>query len=239
MNELRRMAYLDALGVDAYVSRQQLPGAAATRRLAIVRPRVAKPVLQPPTREQAQAAPSSPGRPGDLVRKTREVVVSAPGPEQAVPGSGSQVIRFSLSAIVAGDWLWLEELDGMPLAVEQVHLVDAMARALRRAPGRSGVPRLAAVKPDVTQFDWPIHTNRQLALDEEAALAAVTGFVSRRLEQFGCAGLVLLGESCSRRVLVGAIGVPAVRTASTAEMLARPGLKPQVWRDLQPLFRAP
>ena len=36
MHELRRMAYLDALGVDSYVSRAQLPGAAATRRLAIV-----------------------------------------------------------------------------------------------------------------------------------------------------------------------------------------------------------
>jgi hypothetical protein len=36
MNELRRMAYLNALGVDCYVSRTQLPGAAVTRRLAIV-----------------------------------------------------------------------------------------------------------------------------------------------------------------------------------------------------------
>ena len=36
MNELRRMAYLDALGIDAYVSRGQLPGAAVTQRLAIV-----------------------------------------------------------------------------------------------------------------------------------------------------------------------------------------------------------
>ena len=35
MNELRRMAYLDALGIDSYVSRSQLPGAALTRRLAI------------------------------------------------------------------------------------------------------------------------------------------------------------------------------------------------------------
>ena len=33
MNELRRMAYLNALGVDCYVSRTQLPGAAVTRRL--------------------------------------------------------------------------------------------------------------------------------------------------------------------------------------------------------------
>ena len=36
MNELRRMAYLDALGIDSYVSRTQLPGAAVTRRLAIL-----------------------------------------------------------------------------------------------------------------------------------------------------------------------------------------------------------
>ena len=35
MNELRRTAYLDALGIDSYVSRKQLPGAALTRRLAL------------------------------------------------------------------------------------------------------------------------------------------------------------------------------------------------------------
>jgi len=127
-------------------------------------------------------------------------------------------------------------LRDMPLTVEQVHLVDAMARALRRAPGPS--PGTAG-KPEVAQFDWPIHTNRQLALDEEAALAAVAGFVSRKLEQFGCAGLVLLGESCSRRVPAGEIDVPAVRTASTAEMLEEPCRKSQVWRDLQVLLGAP
>ena len=36
MNELKRRAYLDALGIDTYVSRGQLGGAAPTRRLAIV-----------------------------------------------------------------------------------------------------------------------------------------------------------------------------------------------------------
>ena len=41
MNELRRMAYLDAMGVDAYVSRGQLAGAALTRRLVIVPARTA------------------------------------------------------------------------------------------------------------------------------------------------------------------------------------------------------
>ena len=37
MNEIIRAQYLQAMGIDGYVSRQQLPGAALTRRLAIVR----------------------------------------------------------------------------------------------------------------------------------------------------------------------------------------------------------
>jgi len=37
VNELRRMAYLEAMGIDGYISRTPLPGAAPTRRLAIVR----------------------------------------------------------------------------------------------------------------------------------------------------------------------------------------------------------
>ena len=32
MHELKRLAYLDAMGVDAFISRAQLPGAAPTRR---------------------------------------------------------------------------------------------------------------------------------------------------------------------------------------------------------------
>ena len=36
MNEIRRMAYLDAMGIDAYVSRAHLPGAAVTQRLVII-----------------------------------------------------------------------------------------------------------------------------------------------------------------------------------------------------------
>ena len=36
MDELTRSRYLQALGTDTYISRGQLPGAAVTRRLAIV-----------------------------------------------------------------------------------------------------------------------------------------------------------------------------------------------------------
>ena len=36
VNELSRLVYLDAMGIDSYISRFQLPGARTTQRLAVV-----------------------------------------------------------------------------------------------------------------------------------------------------------------------------------------------------------
>ena len=243
MNELRRMAYLNALGVDCYVSRSQLPGAAVTRRLAIV----ATPGRTPP----AQARPA-PGKAAAASAPSREVMLrpdfgsekrvaaTAIAPVPEVLPSSEPVPRFSLSVIAAGDWLWLEEREGMPLTTEQVQLVQAMAQALVLSGSGGGAnPRpvegIQSAKPVIAQFDWPIHNNRQLDQGEEAARTGVAAFVSRRLEEHRCRGLVLLGESCARRVPLEAIATVAVNTASSADMLANPAIKAQVWRDLQPL----
>lgn len=236
MNELRRAAYLEAMGIESYVSRRQLPGAAATRRLAVV--------ARPPAASAPVAAPL-----GDLQdRLTKPARASDAGvkggsdrpatPPQGTAASAANLPRFSLSAIVAGQWLWLEELGDMPLTVEQLHLVEAMARALGRAcaVGEDGPTDMP--KPEVNQFDWPIHTNRQLALGEEAARSAVAGFVSRRLEQSNCAGLVLLGVACVERVPLKEIDARVVRIPASLDILANPALKPGVWRDLMPFVKA-
>ena len=120
----------------------------------------------------------------------------------------------------------MEDLQGRPLATEQVQLVQSMARALG-----SGEQR-----PEALQFDWPPHNNQQLDLGPEGAAAALNGFLARQLEQRQCRGLVLLGaghlshvpESLFQRLTV-------VRTESTAAMLEQPMCKRQVWTDLQPL----
>lgn len=228
MNELRRMAYLDALGVDSYVSRVQLPGAAATRRLAIV--------TAPDSQQLTAGVIPEPLRsPTALVAEpARSAQVSAEA--SASSQQSEPVPRFSLTAIVAGDWLWLEELAG-PLTTDQVRLVQSMAQALllcHKSPGGEVKP---AVQPEVAQFDWPIHTNHQLDLGEEAARASVAGFVDRRLGQHGCRGLVLLGQACVQRVPQQQISIVTVDTMSSAEILAQPALKRQVWRDLLPLVR--
>jgi hypothetical protein len=245
IKEIRRMAYLEAMGIDSYVSRTQLPGAALTRRMAIASTR-AMPGLQGAKNPIARAI-SAPAkqrdvgiRPGvDAVARIKDAVPLPPRDEQSPPRTAA-VPRFSLTAIVAGDWLWLEELAGMPLATEQVQFVQSMARALvlyrepRTEAGTSAAhPGLAP--PAVAQFDWPIHTNQQLDLGEEAARASVAGFVGRRMEQHGCHGLVLLGQSCAMRVPLEELKIFTVSTASSAEILAQPALKRTVWRDLLPL----
>lgn len=255
MNELRRMAYLDALGIDSYVSRRQLPGAAASRRVVIVsKSRTADSipagnmsagnVTGVPTAAPMQHQ-STPGivwperNVGARTERNADSVVHSTQPVVSVP-------RFTLTTIVAGEWLWLEELAGLPLTSEQVQLVQSMAQALlvklalrdaARSPGaaRESAARPGAARPDIMQFDWPIHSNRQLDQGEEAARAGVAGFLVRRLEQHGCRGLVMLGQTGAARVAVEQLGVTAVCTASSADMLAMPALKRQAWRDLLPL----
>jgi hypothetical protein len=237
MNELRRMAYLDAMGVDSYVSRNQLPGAAPTRRLAIAPtgtlPRSAAAPVAVKTSALATVAVST------SAVATAAVSTAAVSTAAATP-------RFSLVAIVAGDWLWLEELVDMALTTEQVRLVQAMAQALLLSgatPNRRGgsaatvttEAQSGETRPRVAQFDWPIHTNQQLDLGVQAARASVAGFVGRRLEEYGCRGLVLLGQSCAERVPVQELSIATVCTASSAQMLAQPALKRAVWRDLLPL----
>ena len=245
MNELRRMAYLDALGIDAYVSRTQLPGAAFTRRLAIV---AARPQAAPPVSNDAPApvgvpAPAVPpdtrAYPGATRLPQIDTPPHTPVPAKAPVQQQASVSRFSLAAIVAGGWLWLEDLAGLPLATEQVRLVQAMAQALGVRGAGADNAASGLDRPEVAQFDWPIHTNQQLDIGAEAARASVAAFVGRKLEQRHCRGLVLLGQACTARVPLEQVGVLTVTTTSSADILANPEVKRQVWRDLLPLLGSP
>lgn len=246
MNELRRMAYLEALGVDGYVSRSQLPGAAQSRRLAVVTPTSRTAQGNPPGLPDATENPL----PWDTLAgaaanaRVRPAAAAANSrPVRAQPRrQGESLPRFSLAAIVAGDWLWLEALEDMPLATEQVWLVKAMAQALAACAAYSEDEDAAGgsldpVQTDVAQFDWPIHTNQQLDLGEEAARASVAGFIGRKLQQHQCRGLVLLGQPCQKWVAVEQLQVRNVATLSSALILARPELKREAWRDLLPLLQ--
>jgi len=236
MHELRRRSFLQQLGIDTYISRSQQPGAASTQRLLVKRqPPADLGPAQVKTDPQnialtpvARTAPFT-----DIASKLSPSPKKQPAREADVQtdpdkkGAVKPLEPFSVTAMVSGHWLWLEELPHGVLSRDQVHLVQAMARAL-------GV---AEAKCNTSQFDWPIHNNSQLDLGVEAARAGLAGFVQRRLEQFECRGLVVLGRACQGRLAIQQLRVQrCVSTRSTAEMLVAPQLKKQVWRDLLPLI---
>lgn len=217
--ELKRLAYLEAMGMDSYVSRQPLPAAAASRKLAIV---VKSASARP---DQLESSPAATASLIDDLQLDAVTVVESVAPAQAPhAGASSDIVEsFSIVAIFAGGWLWLEELSGVPLATEQVQLVSAMARALK----------LNSEKPLVAQFDWPIHTNQQLDLGPEAAISSLAGFVQRKAVEFKAGRVVVLGDACQQR-LPNALddSLQCVTTVSTRRMLSEPASKKQAWRDL-------
>jgi hypothetical protein len=134
--------------------------------------------------------------------------------------------------------LWVEELQGIPLAREQVQLVQSMANALQQADGGqpSGQEDVTS-RPDIAQFDWPMHNNQQLDLGEAAARAALASFLGRKIEQQRL-GVVLLGPASARRVPVEELACPRVALShSTVAMLADPSLKRPVWTELKSILR--
>ncbi len=235
LNELRRLAGLDAMGIQSYVSRRQMPGAAVTRRLVVRR-------LSEPSPEfpEVRSAPgSSPGEvqsQGFAEIPKIETSSPVPAPRRAAHAAAplAEPPRFSLAAVVAGNWLWLEEVKEGTLAAEQLQLLQAMAWALASAAGAADGERALPSRPEVQYFNWPLNNSRQLDQGEDAARSGVAGFIRRRLELSECHGLVMLGEACATRVPLALVDCArVVSVASTTSMLADPLRKKQVWRELR------
>lgn len=250
MNEVMRTAYLEAMGVDSYISRAQLPGAAASQRLAIVDSSPSTPAKVASTIQAAIAPPldlkQSQAELGGRVAATRAPAQDAAVAHAPPNTSASNVPRFSLAAVVVGDWLWLEALGNMPLATDQVWLIKAMTKAMNIVEARQNPEKFAqlqvdnapqdTVRPDIAEFKWPIHNNQQLDQSIEAARASVGGFVQRKLQQHQCRGVVLLGKACEEWVPKEQFDVPVATTVSSNAILGQPKLKQQAWKDLRTLL---
>ncbi|GAB3288969.1 hypothetical protein [Parahaliea aestuarii] len=225
---IQQQAYLAALGIDCHVSRRDLPGAAPSRRHVI---QAAVPAAPEPAPTAAEAL--VPADVGAMLRNPSATPVPPPAaanekiePQRAL---SPPVARFTLCAVFAGHWLWLESLPRAVLGRDQVKLIGAMAQAL----GAGGTPQVA-------RFDWPPHNNRQLDLGEAAAQAALHSFLERQLDERGCRALIVLGEGALRHLGAArpAGAECVVAPAGSADMLADPGLKRGVWDAIRPLHLA-
>ncbi len=235
MHELKRRYFLESMGVDTYVSRGQLPGAALTQRLVVVR---RSPKIDSPLEVQAGKTPvpvqsntaAAFREAADTVKAQLGTATQVSPGTHAKPSSGEVVPPFSIAAVTAGGFLWLEQLTGPFVSRDQVHLIRAMAKALALPEGEL----------DVSQFDWPIHKNTQLDLGAQAARAGLAGFVQRKLGLKQCRGLVFLGSASGEKLDTTQLEFEhCLTTVSTVEMLRDPQLKKQAWLDLASIAYPP
>ena len=214
-------------------SLRQAVGAAPTRRLAVVRSHApAAAAITALPGPDAVTLPSLGDAGSQRAHMTSPAMPKPPAPARSM---ASAVPRFSLAAIVAGDWLWLEDLGDAPLAREQVWLIRAMAHALRMKRTSSAT---APPVPDIAQFDWPMHSNQQLDRGIDAAHSAVLGFLTRKCSDHRCDAIILLGDTVSDWVPRDRLPGKVVSTAGTRQMLERPVVKRSVWSDLVSLLPA-
>lgn len=226
--DLHKLACLEPLGLQLLVAHRTLPGAAPSLpRVPVMRGNPVVAAQQQPAEPPERMAPTPPAIPAARPSAT------SPAPSAAVRSATARpavapAVTFSIVSIVAGGCLWLHSADGSELADDELQLMRAMgfARAVRAGGRREGAP-------SPTRFDWPMHTNRQLDLGEQAAAAALTGFVLRQLRDRDCHGLVLLGERAGQYLLQPELdGVRTVRLPACAEMIADPALKRDAWLAL-------
>jgi hypothetical protein len=218
------------MGVERYVARRQLPGAAVVTHLALrgtAREQTAGgalAALQAPAAARHRAAVPESLRdslPREVTQRRQAPQPAGEPPATAAPGP-----RFSVAAIVCAGRLWIEDLEGDALAREQLALVAAIGRALIH-------PRRDAEPPRVAQFDWPLSDNPQLDLGAAEAAAALHGFVSRHVAEHGLSSLMCLGERACERLGQHAPPVPLQRLPSTRELLAAPARKRDLWQQLR------
>ena len=232
MHELTRLAYLDAMGIDSYVPRVQLPAAAPSRHLQVIRRASPKPEAESPAAPRAVNASAqlkaSLGATTGPARASRAAIDSEPA---VSVHDDAEMPLFSLAAVGLGGWYWLDEIPpGRDLGPEYLQLLQAIALALGMDVGQ----------PVLEQFNWPLHTSSLLDRGEEAARGGLGGFLVSRFERYQPAGVILLGEMeqgwFDRELLTPH---RIVATVSAWKMLRQPELKRQAWTDLQVLRELP
>ena len=226
--ELRRLRYLQALGIPAVVSRYDLPGARPTRRLGLRPGSASRPVAAPAADSAAAVRRQLRDGPRDTPRDGGGPAPAAsPATTPVPPAAGAAAaVRFSLTAVITGARLWLEDLAGEALAREQVQLMTAIGRALDH-------PQVDRSPARVAQFDWPLLDNPQLDLGAEEARAALVSFICRQVEDQACRAVVCCGDAARERLQGADLPVPLLQLPGSRELLDAPQRKRELWQTLR------
>lgn len=255
MNELRRLAYLRAMGIDCYVRRSQVALAEADNDAVISEPE------RGPLSAKTAASVRTPAgtRPATPALDAMGVSVAPVAPPQAETGPRSsspvppvnpvpppsidppadteaQQLRFSLQFYPATEKLAL--ISEIPF-VGNERIVNGTSRLLTAILHALDVETEQAPRPD--RFNWP------LGLEDDASSArapeafqALQGFLRKRLESAAFTVIVVFGNQSKALfaqaevdTLLAAGDTRVIYTHSLGAMLQVPALKRTVWEDIR------
>ena len=233
--ETRRLAYLQAMGVDSYFPRVALAGAPPSV-LCELPPRpeaLAEPPLAP--ENATDSAPQTGGSPQalrDLLPSVAATARPATGKRaQAGPASPeADGVRFTLRFFqVPGSTLLI---DASPEAAPEARLQRLATNLLLAISRLDGDAAAGATNVQQHIFRWPMVGNSQVARSEQAAREAVAAAVQGNCERHGFSRVLLMGELAQRYAATPVAGVRLLPCESLAHYLATPAAKARLWRDL-------
>ena len=220
--EMARRQALSAMGIDVYVSRYDMPGAAPAVRQRLAQVKANEDASSDSSVREAIANTASTSPATRVSSVTTAERASAPSQSSGVsPAKSSEAVTFSMLLASAGPFLWVEQLADGLLRQDQLALINAMARALS-----------ADVSVRQQQFDWPMRGNTALSGDTESAKQALQGLIQRMAREVDAKRVVIMGACpfLPERIAQSAVVIPA-----TMAMLQNPALKREAWQALKPL----
>lgn len=254
MNASRRQHYLSAMGIESWLPRQQLPGAAAgpvyVRKISQHSAALIDTPIDVPAREVPASAPNrfastmdSVAAPSVPVQSQYKLAGTAPKQDTTVPVPQQAAMPTTKASFQLAFYTWTADL----LIVDQGHDARLQQQLISNLLFALGHTSLQRQTPDY--FNWPVSGGRQTLSMSPHEM--VFGALQRMLEQHAPTHMLLMGELAVQHVLgvdddawvAGKAldasplyaGVTLLTTHSTATLLEKPLLKAQTWQHLQAL----
>lgn len=255
MNELQRQAYLQAMGVDSYMPRLQLPGALPSALCVIpvapvaISEKPSGPLASPPhlpadsqgsaAAMQALLGESSSARQEPSAPVGRVVEAAGEAGQSPVERSGQVTPHFALSIIRGAQLLVIDDgLQGAINPSEYLQLLQNILFALG-----AGKQVLA-----IDAFVWPMVKNSQVDQSELAARQTLQAILAKQIQQLDARFVILMGDIAAHysgaesmpageMIEVPDLSAPVICTQSASSLLSNPDLKACMWSQLQPLYR--
>ena len=224
--EQQRLAYLQAMGVDNYYPRLQLPHAAVSK---LCEPLDVPGEVDDPSHSLAVSALLSELE-TEPVSLDRARVDSAPAAQTTdLPDSPAQFVEavpeFALAwTIVSGSMVFIDE--GIP-ANAQTKDYQELALNICRALG------YPAQTIQYEKFVWPMLRNQQVNQGEQAAREALSAFWHRIREASQPQAVMVMSPTALDYLSFDEPGLNLVQSESLQQLLQVPASKPALWQRIR------